>query len=422
MSFTTYPFAAQRRTFRALPFMGVIHVNNEAMKTGWRMGDPAWSNLGQGQPEVGELAGAPTRLNRVELDPSDHAYGPVEGTRELREAIAAHYNRLYRRGQSSLYTADNVAVSSGGRLALSRVGAALDALRLGYFTPDYTAYEDLLTTFTRIDPVWLDLPATDGFRLAPAELERRVQHEKLNALLISNPCNPTGTVLRGPELAAWVDLCRRQACTLLIDEFYSHYFYGEPAGGVSAAEHVRNVDEDPVVIFDGLTKCFRYPGWRLGWVVAPREVIRTITAAGSFLDGGPSRLVQRAALQVLEPARADQETAAVRRTFAHKQRLTLERLKTMGVTFPGRPEGTFYAWGSVAGLPAPLNTGEGFMREGFKHRVLTVPGEFFDVNPARRRAGPSALAPFVRFSFGPPEDNLVAGLDRLAAMVARARG
>ncbi len=421
MSFTTFPFAAQRRTFRALPFMGVIHVNNEAMKVGWRMGDPAWSNLGQGQPEVGDIEGAPARLDRLELDSGDHAYGPVEGTRELREVIAAHYNRLYRRGNSSLYTAENIAVSSGGRLALSRVGAALDTLRLGYFTPDYTAYEDLLTTFTRIDPVRLDLPASDGFRIAPADLERRIQQEKLNALLVSNPCNPTGNVLRGPELAAWVDLCRRQACTLLIDEFYSHFFYGEPAGGVSTAAHVRNVDEDPVVIFDGLTKCFRYPGWRLGWVVAPREIIRTITAAGSFLDGGPSRLAQRAALEVLEPARADQETSAVRHTFARKQRLTLECLAAMGVTFPGRPEGTFYVWGCVAGLPAPLNTGEGFMREGFKHRVLTVPGEFFDVNPARGRPGPSPLEAYVRFSFGPPEDNLTAGLDRLAKMVAQAR-
>jgi aspartate/methionine/tyrosine aminotransferase len=176
-----------------------------------------------------------------------------------------------------------------------------------------------------------------------------------------------------------------------------------------------------VVIFDGLTKCFRYPGWRLGWVLAPRPVITALTAAGSFIDGGPSRPMQRLALQALEPARADQETAAVRSVFAEKRRLTLSRLGEMGVEFPTRPKdggATFYLFGSVAKLPAPLNTGLGFMREAFKHRVLTVPGEFFDVNPGRARTGPSPLESFVRFSFGPPMNNLRPGLDRLEEMIA----
>src|SRR3954470_15834255 len=102
--------------FRQLPFMGVIRVNNEAGKVGYRMGDPEWCNLGQGQPEVGEMAGAPARYSTIEIAAGDHAYGPVEGVPELREAIAGHYNRLYRKGKSQ-YSAENVAVAAGGRLA-----------------------------------------------------------------------------------------------------------------------------------------------------------------------------------------------------------------------------------------------------------------------------------------------------------------
>src|SRR3954469_23036821 len=116
MSSSTPPSAAPS-AFRQLPFMGVIHVNVEAMKVGYRMGDPAWSNLGQGQPEVGDITGAPPRFDSLRIDPADHAYGPVEGVPELRQSIADHYNRLYRRGKSSQYTADNVAVAAGGRLA-----------------------------------------------------------------------------------------------------------------------------------------------------------------------------------------------------------------------------------------------------------------------------------------------------------------
>jgi aspartate/methionine/tyrosine aminotransferase len=176
---------------------------------------------------------------------------------------------------------------------------------------------------------------------------------------------------------------------------------------------------------DGLTKCFRYPGWRVGWVVGPRDVIRRITAAGSFLDGGPSRPIQRAAIEVLKPERADQELRAVRRVFAAKRKLTIDTLSSLGVRFPCATDramsGTFYAWGDVSGLPKPLNTGEGFMREAFKHRVLTVPGELFDVNPGKRRTSASRLQGFVRFSFGPPTNNLNGGLQRLAAMIRAAR-
>ncbi|MFG0330209.1 MAG: pyridoxal phosphate-dependent aminotransferase [Phycisphaerales bacterium] len=419
---TTAPRGAAS-AFRDLPFMGVIRVNVEAMNYGFRMGAADWANLGQGQPEVGDLDGAPPRLKSIEIDPADHAYGQVEGVDHLREAIANHYNRLYRKGKSSQYTADNVAVSSGGRLALSRVGAALKDVRLGYFTPDYTAYEDLLTTFDRIEPVWIELPASNGFRMSPDDIFARVDRESLGALLISNPCNPTGVVLSGDELKAWVDESRERGTVLLMDEFYSHYVYPQAGvdGPVSTAAFIDDVNEDPVLIFDGLTKCFRYPGWRVGWVVAPKDVIRTLTAAGSFLDGGPCRPMQRLAAQALEPKRADQETDAVRANFKIKRDLTVEKLSELGVEFPCEPQGTFYAFGSVAKLPAPLNTGRGFMRAAFDHRVLTVPGEYFDVNPNRERSGPSPLEPFVRFSYGPPLETLKGGLERLGEMVAKYR-
>lgn len=402
--------------FRQLPYMGVIRVNVEAMKVGYRMGDPDWVNLGQGQPEVGEIEGAPPRIAHIDMGPSDHAYGPVEGLPELREAIADHYNRLYRKGKASQYSAENVAVASGGRLALTRIGATLDRIRLGYFTPDYTAYEDLLTTFSLVDPVWIELRPEDGFRIDPSELAQKVAKEEIDALLISNPCNPTGVAISGEELKAWTAMSRQLGCTLLMDEFYSHFFYRSD-NPVSAAAYVEDVEQDPVVIVDGLTKSFRYPGWRVGWVVAPKQVIHALAAAGSFIDGGPGRPIQRAALQVLEPGQADQETSALRRVFGEKQKLTIEALEKMGVTFPQAPDGTFYAFGCIEDLPAPLNDGLGFMELAFKTRVLTVPGEFFDVNPHRTRTGRSPLAGYVRFSFGPPKSVVEAGLSRLAEMV-----
>ena len=93
--------------FRPVPRTGVIYVTTEAQKRGFRSGDPAWCNLGQGQPETGPLPGAPARVHGVEIGVDDQEYAPIPGIWELREAIADHYNRLYRRGIPSRYSAEN---------------------------------------------------------------------------------------------------------------------------------------------------------------------------------------------------------------------------------------------------------------------------------------------------------------------------
>ena len=406
--------------------MGVIFVVHEASKLGFTNGHPDWCNLGQGQPEVGEMAGAPPRLAQVEIRPEDHAYGPLGGTQELREAVAAHYNRLFRKGRKSKYTAANVCVASGGRLALTRAFAALGPVNVGYQLPDYTAYEDMFELhLARLHPVPIRAREQDGFTVSAERFGREIEERGLAALVLSNPCNPTGNVIQGRELAKLVALGRERGTTLLLDEFYSHFIYtarGKPgAGPVSGAEFVEDVERDPVLIVDGLTKSFRYPGWRVGWTLGPSAMIESLARTASSIDGGPSRIAQRAALAVLEPARADQETSALREGFAAKRNLLVERLKAMGVTFAAEPRSTFYAWGSLAKLPAPLDDAMTFFRRALERKVLTVPGEFFDVNPGKRRRAESPYKQWMRFSFGPPIDNVRMGLERLEAMVAEAR-
>ena len=104
-----------------------------------------------------------------------------------------------------------------------------------------------------------------------------------------------------------------------------------------------------------------------------------------------------------------------------KRSMMLAQLKAMGVRFDLEPQGSFYAWGDVSGLPAPLNTGMGFFRAALDQKVIVVPGEFFDVNPGKRRAGRHGrFETHVRFSFGPEEAVLNEGLSRLSVMVREA--
>jgi aspartate/methionine/tyrosine aminotransferase len=415
--------------FRKVPRTGVIYVMGEAAKHGYHPGDEQWCNLGQGQPETGPLPGSPPRCDAISIAVDDQEYAPVAGVGELREAIADFYNRAYRRGLPSLYTADNVAVSGGGRTALTRAAAALGQINLGHFLPDYTAYEELLDVFRLFSPIPILLEAERGYEFSVGDLRREIQGRGLSAILASNPCNPTGKHVRGEELAAWVRTAEDLDCTMLFDEFYSHYVYPSGAYGAagpapmeSAARYVEHVDTTPVVIFDGLTKNWRYPGWRVTWTVGPRDVIDAVASAGSFLDGGGSKPMQRAAIPLLSLEHARAETAAIHETFSRKRDVMIAGLEKIGVTIDRAPEGTFYVWGSVANLPEGLTDGGSFFRAALDHQVIVVPGEFFDVNPGKRRAHrASRFRHHVRFSFGPSEPVLVRALGRLEAMVAARR-
>ncbi len=417
---------SQVSAFRQVPRTGVIYVTTEARERGFRSGHPAWSNLGQGQPETGPLAGAPARRPAITIDPADHEYAPVGGVMELREAVASLVNQLYRRGMKSQYSAENVAIAGGGRASLTRAAAVLGHINLGHFLPDYTAYEELLDIFRLFTAIPILLDPERGYAFTAAQLEREVLGRGLSALLLSNPCNPTGKLLSGGELADWVGIARRLDCALLIDEFYSHYIWGhaadEPGPTVSAARYVEDVDRDPIVLFDGLTKNWRYPGWRVTWALGPKSVIDAMVSAGSFLDGGGTRPLQRAAADLLEPAAVLAEAAAIQRHFGTKRQRMLTRLRELGFRFDLEPQGTFYAWVSLAGLPEPLADGMDFFRAALARQVISVPGVFFDVNPGGRRSRSfSRFHQHLRLSFGPAAEEVDRGLDRIAALVAEAK-
>jgi N-succinyldiaminopimelate aminotransferase len=113
-----------------------------------------------------------------------------------------------------------------------------------------------------------------------------------------------------------------------------------------------------------------------------------------------------------------QETRAIQAEFRKKRDRMIAELERIGVRFDRVPDGTFYAWGNVADLPPPLDDGMGLFRAALERKVITVPGEFFDVNPGKRRRNHgSRFASYVRFSFGPPAPVLDRALERLGDLV-----
>ncbi len=410
--------------FRRVPRTGVIYVMSKAGERGYFYDNSSWSNLGQGAPETGPIPGSPPRIDTVRMNPTNHEYGPVMGQLDLRQKVAELYNHLFRQGKRSQYTYENVSIAGGGRVALTRLAAALGQINMGHFLPDYTAYEELLSVFKAFTSIPILLEPDFRYHIPVKALKQEILGRGLKALLISNPCNPTGQLVEGSELQSWVQLARRYRCSLILDEFYSHYVYtGKLEEGpklVSAASFVEDVNVDPVVLVDGLTKGWRYPGWRISWTVGPKEVIAAIASAGSFLDGGANNPFQPEVLGLLDPYCVLEDAAALQAHFRAKRNYMLERLVDMGISVEAEPEGTFYVWANLAQLPEPLNDGMRFFEEGLKENVITVPGVFFDVNPERRRTY-ARYRKYCRVSFGPEQEALERGLDSIERVIAKHR-
>lgn len=412
--------ASPMSAFREVPRTGVIYVMNRAQELGFSYANVEWANLGQGAPETGELPGAPQRITRVDMSVLTQEYAPVPGLKPLRQKVADFYNHVYRQNKPSQYTWENVCISGGGRQGLTRIVAALGAINIGHFIPDYTAYEEMLHTFRGFIPIPIQLKENKGFKLSLESLKENIEGMGLGALLFSNPCNPTGQVIQGPELESWIKLFRSEDVLCIMDEFYSHFIYSESQSAqmVSAAAHVEDVDIDPVVIIDGVTKNWRYPGWRVSWTIAPKSVIEQVSSAGSFLDGGANHPLQKKVLDLLEPELAKQETQAIQKCFFRKRQYALERLNKMGVSVPIEPQGSFYIWANLESLAESINSGLKLFEAGLKEKVITVPGEFFDVNPGKRRRS-KKFNQYTRISFGPDMTTLKRGLDALERVIQK---
>lgn len=412
---------------RYVPYMGVIWTVNEASKLGFYNGHPDWCNVGQGQPEVGTIEGAPDRIESLKLQPSDAAYGSVGGTLEVREAIADWVNRTYRKGMSQ-YTAENVSFACGGRLALTRLYSIFkDGARIAYKNPDYTAYEDYLYPLRHnCELIELRAEEKDGFTVPVERFENFMHDVRPNAFVFSNPCNPTGQVIKDEAMDRYINAARKENCLLGADEFYATFSYnedGSPAEkAVSALPYVKDINRDPVIVFDGLTKGFRYPGWRAGWAIGPKYLIEMINRAASAVDGGPSTMVQRGVIEELAEGHAEAELLATRKEFAVKRKMMMEGLAELGIHTPAnQPLGTFYLWASIENLPGKLSDADYFFHACLQKKVITVPGHFFDVRPFRVRPTNEPYRHWVRFSYGPNRQTIKTALERIAQVIAEHR-
>lgn len=343
-------------------------------------------------PLTGGGAQGPELPSSVEVTWEDRFYPKAWGHPKLRAAIAGYYNDYYK----CSIAPENVMVFAGGRPGIYTVLAFLKKhvqVRIGNI--EWPAYLDIMTQ-TGTD--WAVVPFTPENGFHPpneAYFDRAGLNAKTHLLpVISNPQNPTGQTRSGEELEALIAMAEQPKNGILLDEAYEMFH----SPSVSGVQFVKDLDNSNVFITGACTKGLQCPGIRIGWMIASKKNIATLSNFSSFGMGGVSHPSQQYALKLFEPARVAQARQAVETHYNWQRERYGEAFKQMGLTVFTGPGG-FYHW---CQLPEGLNSTE-FNNRLFKRGAAILKG--FDCDMSRPHAkDPDYVSPYhrmFRFSFGP---------------------
>lgn len=317
-------------------------------------------------------------------------YTPSLGGSELRQAISNWYRSHYR----AQVDPDCIAVTSGASGALLLTMGVLlspgDEVLMA--DPGYPCNRHFVRAMEG-RAIGVPVGADTGYQLT-AELVEQHWSPRTVAVMVASPSNPTGTLIAPEDLKRIHEVVRRKGGRLIVDEIYHGLTYGIDAR--TALEFA-----DDVFVINSFSKYFCMTGWRLGWMVAPREYIAPLEKLAQNLYISNSDIAQQAALAAFNP-----ETIAIaeanRAKFQAQRDYLLPALRNLGFEIPVEPQGAFYIYANCRGL-----TDDSYR---FCHDVLEQAGVAIapGIDFGEHRA-----AEHVRFSYPKPIPVLEEGVRRL---------
>jgi len=363
--------------------------------------------FGAGEPDFPTPAQIVDAAAAACHQPRYHHYTPGAGLPELRAAIAAKTAR-----DSGLRVEPGqVLVTNGGKHALYEAFTTLldpgDEVLLP--SPYWVTYPEAIS-LTGAEPVIVQTDQSTGFRVTVEQLEAAVT-DRTKLLVFVSPSNPTGAVYPPEQVAAIGRWAHEHGIWVVTDEIYEHLVYD----GVRAASVVVEVPElaETCIVLNGVAKTYAMTGWRVGWMIGPRDVVKAAANLQSHLTSNVANVSQRAAIAALT---GDLSAAHEMRTaFDRRRRTIVSMLNDIpGVVCP-TPQGAFYAYPSVRGVlgrtlrgRTPRTSVELASLILEEVEVAVVPGEAF---------GPSG---YLRMSYALGDDDLVEGVSRIQKLLAEA--
>jgi aspartate/methionine/tyrosine aminotransferase len=370
-----------------------------------------------GRPVIGFGAGEPdfpTPGYIVEAaveacrDPKNHRYTPAGGLPELKAAIAAKTLR------DSGYQVDasQVLVTNGGKQAIYEAFAAIldpgDEVIVP--APYWTTYPESIQLAGGV-PVEVVTDETTGYKASVEQLEA-ARTERTKVVLFVSPSNPTGAVYTRAETEAIGRWAVEHGLWVLTDEIYEHLVYGDAA--FTSLPALLPELRDKCIVVNGVAKTYAMTGWRVGWLIAPADVVKAAANLQSHATSNVANVSQRAALAAV----AGDLTAVdeMKVAFDRRRRTIVKMLNEIDGVLCPEPEGAFYVYPSVKALlgkeirgSRPATSAELAALILDEAEVAVVPGEAF------------GTPGYLRLSYALGDEDLVEGVTRIQHLLAEAR-
>jgi aspartate aminotransferase len=366
-----------------------------------------------GRPVIGFGAGEPdfptpdyivSAAASAAAVPANHRYTPTPGLPDLRDAIVAKT----KRDSNYEITADQVLVTNGGKQSVYQAFATIidpgDEVILP--SPFWTTYPECIKLAGgKAIEVFAD--ESQNYLVSVEQLEA-ARTPKTKALLFCSPSNPTGSVYSPEQVKAIGEWALKNKVWIIADEIYEHLLY-DGAKAPSMPVVVPSL-ADSTIIINGVAKTYAMTGWRVGWMIGPKDVIKAATNLQSHLTSNVSNVSQRAAIAALTG-----DLSAVHKmgeAFDRRRKLIVGLLNEIpGFECP-MPTGAFYVYPSVKGALGKTIRGKVAKTSAElatiildEVEVAAVPGEAF---------GPSG---YLRFSYALGDEDIVEGIGRIKKLI-----
>jgi aspartate aminotransferase len=328
-------------------------------------------HLGIGEPKnkaplAAILSGA------AKLNTGDVKYAPADGTPSLKKAIARYTEEHY----DKVVAPENIIVSSGAKQAIYNLLYTLlnpqDEVII--LSPYWVSYPEMVKMVYGV-PV-LVTPEDGSFFPRMADIERVVTGYT-KAIIINSPNNPSGVMFSNEFLSQIVDYCERKNIYCIMDDIYHQLVFDGRKAPSAYSFTNKDIESTKVITINGIAKLYGMTGFRIGWAVAPRELVAVMTNVQSQTTSGASVLLQSAAEGALTGLQGMVES--LRLQIQNNRDLIMQELASFNGVKCTKPNGTFYCLPDFrAYLGGALKTSvdlSNFLLK--KALVVTVPGREF---------------------------------------------
>lgn len=342
---------------------------NEIAATLRAKGEPV-IHLGGGEPKSkAPLEAILTAANL--LNSGEVRYTPADGIPPLKQAIIRYTEEFYGRKIEP----GHVMVAGGAKQAIM---VALQAIlnpqeECVYAAPYWVSYPEMIKMCGAI-PV--AVYAEDGTFKPSIEDYEKVITSYTKCIIINSPNNPTGAMYSEEFIRDMVRLCEKRSIYLMMDDIY-HRLIFDGRKPISCYDFTDERSEaSKLIVINGISKQYAMTGFRIGWAIGNKNLIKVMTNIQGHQTSGPSVVLQQAAVGALNGIQSGVEN--LRRTLENNRNVMMERLNAFEGLRAFKPEGTFYCFVDFSAYEKDSRKLSGFLLD--KVRVLTVPGYEFGLD------------------------------------------